>query len=119
MGSFQARMRSVSQTQTRVTGAIELVERSLEVARGPQDQDVEHEPERSELGLLALSVALAELPAVAVKEPPDQAVTGLLAVELNEDVTTVGGAVDELEQVERLGDTAEFGQGARQGRRCH
>ena len=79
-----------------MTGAIELVERSFEVASGPQDQDVKHEPERSQLVLLALPVALAELPAVAVKEPPRQAVTGLLAVELDEDVTTVGGAVDEL-----------------------
>ena len=65
-----------------MTGAIELVERSLEVARGPQDQDGEHEPERSQLVLLALPVALAELAAVAVEEPPGQTVTGLLAVEL-------------------------------------
>ena len=68
--------RSTSLVSMGVTGTIELVERSLEVARGPQDQDVKHEPERSQLVLLALPVALAELAGVAVKEPPGQAVTG-------------------------------------------
>lgn len=41
----------------------------LEVAGGPQDEDVDHEPERPELVLLALPVALAEFAAVAVEEP--------------------------------------------------
>ena len=53
-----------------------------------------------------------------MEEPPGQAVTGLLAVELYEDVPTVGGAADELEQVERLGDPAELGERAGQGGRA-
>ncbi len=101
-----------------MAGAIELVESGLEVAGRSQNQDVEHEPERSQLFFLALPVALTELTAVPMEEPPGQAVTGLVAVELDEDVPTVGGTADELEQVERLRDPAELGEGAGQGGRA-
>jgi hypothetical protein len=43
-----------------------------------------------------------------VEESPRQVVVGLFAVQSDQDVAAVGAAVDELRQVQRFGDAAEF-----------
>lgn len=54
---------------------------------------------------------------MAVEEPSCQAVARFLAVQLDQDVPAVGAAVDELEQVQRLGNAAELCERTSKGRR--
>jgi len=60
---------------------------------------------------LAFAVALALLPALAVEDGPGEGVSAFGAVELGEDAPAVGLVVEVGEQVEGLGDRAEFGDG--------
>jgi len=70
-----------------------------------------HSIAHHELVLLAFAVALAQLPALAVEDGPGEGVPALGPVELSEDPSAVGLVVEVGEQVEGLGDPAEFGDG--------
>jgi hypothetical protein len=80
----------------------ELAERGIHVDGVPEHDEVDHEPERAELVLLAFAVALAQLATLAVEDDAGELMAAITAVELGEDATTVGFVVDEAEQVERL-----------------
>ena len=73
----------------------ELVERRVHVDRVPEHDDVDHQPERAELVLLAFAVALAQLAALAVEDDAGELVAALAAVELDQDAPPVGLVVDE------------------------
>ena len=55
----------------------------------PQDDRVEHQAKRTELVLLPFAVALAQLTALPVKDPPAQLVAGLLDGELRAELAAV------------------------------
>jgi len=98
-----------------VTVAAQVVEGGVLVAGVPQDDGVDDEAEGAELVLLAFAVALAQLPALAVEDGPGEGVPALGPVELSEDPSAVGLVVEVGEQVEGLGDPAEFGDGPPSG----
>ena len=61
------------------------LQRRIHVDRIPQDDDVDHQPKRTQLILLALAVTLAQFAALAMEDGPGQAVPALATVELSED----------------------------------
>src|SRR3954452_7712026 len=96
----------------------ELVDRRIHVDRVPEHDEVDHEPKRAELVLLALAVALAELAPLAMEDDAGELVTALAAVELHQDAPAVALVVDEAQQVERLHQAAQFLECAGEPRRA-
>jgi hypothetical protein len=78
----------------------------------PDHERVEREAERAELVFLAVAVGLAQLALVAVEDDPGDGVSALVAVEPDAGLAAELLAVDPGEQVQRLGDPAEFGDRA-------
>ena len=62
----------------------------------PEHKNVHHEPERTELVFLAFPIALAHFPPAPMKDRPRQTVSRLLAVELRENPSSVGDAMEML-----------------------
>ena len=71
-------------------------------------------PKRAELVLLAFTVALAQLAALAVEDDARELVTALAAIELGEDAAAIGLVVDVGEQVERLDQATQLLERPRQ-----
>ena len=81
----------------------------VEVLGVPEHERVEREAERSELVFLAFAVGLSQLPLVAGEDDPGDGVPALVAVEPGAGLAAQLFAVDPGEQVQRVGDPAEFG----------
>lgn len=102
--------REVGDEVGRVGGAlaIAVVEKAVDVAGVPKDDDVEEQAEGAELLLLALAVATAEVSAVAEEEETGEGMSGLAAIELGGETAAEGLVVDVVEEVEGLGDAADL-----------
>lgn len=87
-----------------------MVEGGVLVARVPEHDGVDDQAERAELVFLPFPVALPELSPLAVEDGPGKGMTAFGAVELGEDPPPVGLVVEIGQQVEGLGDPAEFGE---------
>src|SRR4051812_2114727 len=77
----------------------------------PQNDEVDHEAEGAKLVLLAIAVALAQLPATPMENDASELVALFAPVELDQDTPAVSLVVDVGQQVLGLDDAAEFGQG--------
>jgi len=88
----------------------QVVEGGVLVARVPEHDGVDDQAERAELVFLPFPVALPELSPLAVEDGPGEGMTAFGAVELGEDPPPVGLVVEIGQQVEGLGDPAEFGE---------
>jgi hypothetical protein len=75
------------------------------------DDGVEGKAERAELFLLSLAKRGPDLAALPVVDAPSELVAQLLAVQMDERAAAEGGIVDRAQDVQRLDDPAEFGQG--------
>jgi len=62
---------------------LELPERTLHVARVPQNDGVNDQAEGPELVLLTFSIALPQLPALAMEDSAGEPVTRFAAIELD------------------------------------
>jgi hypothetical protein len=91
-----------------------VVESGVEVEGIPEHDDIDDKPEDAELVLLALTIALADLPAAAVAHGPGKSIATLSAIELHQDLSAVGLVVDVAQQVECLVDASDMGDGPRQ-----
>lgn len=89
----------------------EVAERFLHVDGVPVDDGVEGEAERAESFFLALAERGPDLAALSVMDAPSELVAQLLAVQLDERTAAEGGIVDRAQDVQRLDDPAELGQG--------
>jgi len=95
-----------------VAGVAQLVEGCVLVSGVPEHDGVDDEAEGAELVFLSFSVALPELPPLAVEYRAGEGVAALGAVELGQDSASVGLVVEVGKQVKGFGDTPEFGNGA-------
>ena len=66
---------------------------------------------------MPLPVALTQFPTLSMKEPAGEAVTAFPTIELGENTPAVRLIIDIGQQVEGLGDPANFANGAGQCRR--
>ena len=76
----------------------------------PQDDEVDHEAEGAKLVLLAIAVALAQLPTAPMEDDTGELVALFTPVELDQDAPAVGLVVNVSQQVLGLDDAAEFRQ---------
>ena len=83
-----------------VTFGTELVHGCVHVDRVPEHDEVDDQPERSKLILLALAVALPKFAALAVENDACELVTSLATVELHENAPAIAFVEDETQQVE-------------------
>ena len=95
-----------------MAGGAQLGDGVVEVLAVPDHERVEREAERAELVFLAVAVGLAQLALVAVEDDPGDGVSALVAVEPEAGLAAELLAVDPGEQVQSLGDPAEFGDRA-------
>ncbi len=92
----------------------DLLDRGADVGGVPERDRVEDEAKDAKLLLLPLVVRLADLAPLAMADGADQAVAGLVAVELGQDGSALALVVDVAEQVQGLDHAAELAQGARE-----
>lgn len=95
--------------------ALDVTQGFLHVDGVPVNDGVEGEAEHAELFFLALAKRGSDLATIAVVNPASQPVPQLLPVQLNQRAASEGGIVDGAQDVQRLDDAAELGQGLGQG----
>ena len=71
-----------------------LLQGCIHIDRVPKSDDVDHEPQRSELIFLSLAVMLPQLASFAMEDGPRQAVPILAAVELRKRPPPFGLVID-------------------------
>lgn len=97
--------------------SLELGQHFLHVDRIPVNDDVEQHAQRTEFFLLPLAQGAADFTAFTQEDAPAEAMAQFLTIQLREDATPEHRIVDVAQDVERLDDAAELGQGTREGRR--
>src|SRR5438477_1456352 len=95
---------------------LELPERTFHVTRIPQNDGVNDQAEGPELVLLTFSIALRQLPALAMEDSTGEPVTRFAAIELDQNAPAIRFVIDVGEQKKRLCDTADLGDRANEAR---
>ncbi len=97
-----------------VAFAAQLRQHRIHVQRVPKHDHVHDQAERAQLVFLPFAVALEQLAALAVENLARQAVAAFTEIQLQQRGATAGFVVDEIQRVDGLVDTADFGDGLRQ-----
>ncbi len=93
----------------------DLADGLLHVDSVPMHYGIESESEGAELLFLSLLERTPDFTAFAVMNAPAEAVAQFRVVELGQDAPAERRVVDVVKDVDRLGDSADFGERARQG----
>lgn len=94
----------------------DVVQGALRVDRVVEDDRVDDQAERAELFFLALAVGLAQFAAAAMADISRQSVAAFAAVELDEDAPPELLVVAVVQEVDRLGGSADVLQRPRKRR---
>jgi hypothetical protein len=88
-----------------------LLQCCIHIDRVPKSDDVDHEPQSSELIFLSLAVMLPQLASFAMEDGPREAMPILAAVKLRQDSPPFGLVINGCEEVNRFIDAADLGHG--------
>ncbi len=89
----------------------------LHIDRIPVHDDVEQQAQRTEIPFLPLTQGAADFAAFTQEDATAETVAQFLSIQLSEDSTSKRWIVDVAQDVERLDDAPELGQGPREGGR--
>jgi hypothetical protein len=88
----------------------QLLDGRLHVDGVPVDDGIEGKPEAAKLFFLPLPKRASDFAALAVVDTPAEAVTQFRVIELSQDAPAERGVVDVAQDVDCLGDPADFGE---------
>jgi len=74
----------------------------------PEYDEIDDEPERAQLVLLAFAIALAEFATFAMESDVREPMPSFATVELHQDASAIAVIVDKAQQIKRLDEAAQL-----------